>query len=256
MKTGLLFLTAFMLLFQGELLAQQGNSTSIEARADSLYDAFQEKEALKAYEKILEEHSDNYKALWRASFLYSRIGNRKSEKETQKEYYGKARQLANRALEVDSTDAESHFVMAVAMGRKALIASARDRVAASRDIKRHVDRALAYDSTHAGAWHVLGRWNFKVANLNFVERLAANALFGGIPGDATNEKAAKAIERAIKLNDNYVLYYHDLAMVYDEMGREKKAIEACQKALNLDNLTPDDARLKNECQNWLEDWKS
>lgn len=256
MKTGLLFLSAFIFLIQGELMAQQGNSSSLSARADSLYDAFEEKEALKAYEKILEEDSDNYRALWRASFLYSRIGNRKSEKETQKEYFGKAQELASRALKVDSTDAESHFAMAVAMGRKALIASARDRVAASRDIKRHVDRALAYDSTHAGAWHVLGRWHFKVANLNFVERLAANTLFGGIPGDATNEKAAKAIERAIELKDNYVLYYHDLAMVYDEMGKEKKAIEACQKAINLENLTPDDPRLKKECQNWLDDWKS
>lgn len=256
MKTGYIFLTVFIFLFQGELLAQQGNGGSLASEADSLYNAFEEKEALKAYEKILNRDPEDYRALWRASFLYSRIGNRKGEKETQKEYYSKAQQLAKRALEVDSTDAQSHFVMSVAMGRKALIASARDRVAASRDIKKHVDRALAFDSTHAGAWHVLGRWHFKVANLNFVERLAANTLFGGIPGDATNETAAKAIRRAIELNDNYVLYYHDLAMVYNEMGKQKEAMEACQNALGLENLTPDDMRLKNECRNWLEDWKS
>jgi len=256
MKTGFLFLTVIIFVFQGELLAQQGNGSSLASEADSLYDAFEEKEALNAYEKILNRDSDNYRALWRASFLYSRIGNRKGEKETQKEYYGKAQELARKALEVDSTDAQSHFVMSVAMGRKALIASARERVAASRDIKKHVDRALAYDSTHAGAWHVLGRWHFKVANLNFVERLAANALFGGIPGEATNETAAKAIRKAIELNDNYVLYFHDLAMVHDEMGKQKEAIEACRSALSLENLTPDDTRLKSECRNWLEDWKS
>lgn len=258
MRKGFLFVTLFLFAFQGELSAQQGNGsgTPLIEEADSLYDAFEEKEALNAYEKILNRDPDNYRALWRSSFLYSRIGNRKKEKETQKEYYGKAQELANKALQVDSTDAESHFVMSVAMGRKALIASARDRVAASRDIKKHVDRALAFDSTHAGAWHVLGRWHFKVANLNFVERLAANTLFGGIPGDATNETAAKAIQRAIELNDNYVLYYHDLAMVYNEMGKQQQAINACQSALNLDNLTPDDIRLKNECRNWIEDWKS
>ena len=256
MRPGLLFLTVFIFVFQGEMLAQQGNGTSLASEADSLYDAFEEKEALNAYERILNRDPENYRALWRASFLYSRIGNRKGRKETQKEYYGKAQQLAQKALEVDSTDAQSHFVMSVAMGREALIASARDRVAASRKIKKHVDRALAYDSTHAGAWHVLGRWHFKVANLNFVERLAANTLFGGIPGDATNETAAKAIRRAIELNDNYVLYYHDLSMVYDEMGKQEEAIKACRTALNLENLTPDDTRLKNECRNWLEDWQS
>lgn len=259
MRFGFLLLTVCLFVFPGELLAQQGNgngTTSLEEEADSLYDAFEEKEALNAYEKILNRDPENYRALWRTSFLYSRIGNRKKEKDTQKEFYAKAQDLAQKALQVDSTDAESHFVMSVAMGRKALIASARDRVAASRDIKKHVDRALAYDSTHAGAWHVLGRWHFKVANLNFVERLAANTLFGGIPGDASNETAAKAIRRAIELNDNYVLYYHDLAMVFDEMGKKKEAINACQSALNLENLTPDDIRLKNECRNWIEDWKS
>lgn len=258
MRSGLLLLAVCMFVFHGELLAQQsnGSGSSLAEEADSLYEAFEEKEALNAYEQILNRDPDNYRALWRASFLYSRIGNRKKEKETQKEYYAKAQELARKSLQVDSTDAESHFVMSVAMGRKALIASARDRVAASRDIKKHVDLALAYDSTHAGAWHVLGRWNFKVANLNFVERLAANTLFGGIPGNATNEKAAEAIRRAIELNDNYVLYYHDLAMVYDEMGKQNEAINACQSALNLDNLTPDDIRLKKECRDWMEDWKS
>ena len=237
-------------------MAQQENQVPPSTKADSLYEAYKETEALRAYENILEEQPENYKALWRASFLYSRIGNRKERTERQQEYYDKAISLAEQALKVDSTDVESNFVMSVAMGRKALIASARERVAASREIKKYVDRALAYDSTHAGAWHVLGRWHFKVANLNFVERLAAKTLFGGIPGDASNPKAVRAIERAIELKDQYVLYYHDLAMVFDEMGKKKEAIQACQMALKQENLTPDDPKLKNDCRNWIEDWTS
>lgn len=255
MKRSVLFLVAFVFVVQLELSAQQVNQDSLLVKADSLYDNFVEKEALEAYKLLLQQDSLNYEALWRSSFLYSRIGNRQQEKETQREYFNQAKSLVEKALEVDSTDAQSHYVMSVAMGRMALISGARDRVAASREIKRHVDRALAFDSTHAGAWHVLGRWHFKVANLSFVERLAANTLFGGIPGDASNNKAAEAIERAIELNDDYVLYYHDLAMVYDEMGNKQKAIQACQSALKKENLTPDDSGLKKECREWIEEWK-
>lgn len=221
--------------------------------ADSLYAEYQEKQSLELYEKILERKPDHYRALWRSSFLYSRIGNRLEEETEQENYFDRAIELAEKALAVDSSDSQSNFVMAVAMGRKALISGARDRVAASRAIKKYADRAIRYDSTNAGAWHVLGRWHFKVANLSWVERIAANTLFGGIPGDASNKKAAEYIRKAISLNDQYVLYYYDLARVYKELGKDKQAIETCQAAIDLSVLTPDDMEIKNQCHQLIED---
>lgn len=226
----------------------------LKQQADSLYKNFDEQRALELYERVLEKEPENFEALWKSSFLYSRIGNRFEDKGRQEEYFKKGINLAERALAEDSSNTQSNFVMAVAMGRKALISGARSRVAASRDIKKYVDRALKYDSTNAGAWHVLGLWNFKVANLGWLERAAANTLFGGIPGDASNEKAAEAIRKAIELNNQYILYYYDLAQVYRKMGREAQAIKTCQQGIELPLLTPDDAALKNQCQELIEDF--
>lgn len=248
-KSFLFVLGLFVIPF---LTIAQSSQSALEQKADSLYDRFEETQALDLYNEILETHPDNYKALWRASFLYSRIGNRQSDKDRQKSYFNKAIDLAQRALEVDSTDSQSNFVMAVAMGRKALISGAKERVAASRDIKRYAERAIKFDSTNAGAWHVLGRWNLKVANLSWIERVAANTLFGGIP-KASNKKAEQYIKKAIALNNKYILYHHDLARVYKEMGEDKKAISACQTALNIPNLTPDDPQLKKECRELIND---
>lgn len=234
------------------LLAQQ-KSDPLESRADSLYEAFEEKEALDRYLKIVERDPDHYKALWRASFLYSRVGNRLETEEKQKTYFNKAIDLAERALEIDSTHSQSNYVMSVAMGRKALISGARERVAASRAIKKYADRALEYNSGNAGAWHVLGRWHFKVANLSWIERMAANTLFGGIPGNASNKKAAEAIEKAISLNEDYILYYRDLAKVYEAMGEEGEAIANCRTATGKPLLTPDDKRLKRECRELIDE---
>lgn len=239
--------TVVLLLVPILMVAQQV-STEIEQRADSLYEVYEEKQALDLYNQILQEDPDHYKALWRASFLYSRIGNRFEDESTQKKYFNNGIDIAERALKVDSTDTQSNFVMAVAMGRKALVSGARERVAASRDIKKYAERAIQYDSTHGGSWHVLGRWNFKVANLSWLERAAANTLFGGIPGNATNKKAAKYIEKAIELDDQNVLYYYDLAKVYEELGKHEQAISTCQKTFDKPNLTPDDKKIKQDCR--------
>lgn len=232
------------------LFAQQ--LSELEQKADSLYDNYEEQQALKLYTKILEKEPRNYKALWRTSFLYSRIGNRFEDKDEQKEYFNKAIKVAEHALQVDSTDTQSNFVMSVAVGRKAIISGARERVAASRAIKKYADRAIRYDSTNAGAWHVLGRWNSKVANLSWIERAAANTLFGGIPGNASIQKAAKFIERAISLNDDYVLYYYDLARVYEEMDKDQQAVNTCKKALEIPDLTQDDKRIKKDCRELID----
>jgi tetratricopeptide (TPR) repeat protein len=247
-----LIFVAVCLIIPVLLLAQQERS-ELEQRADSLYEVYEEEQALELYNQILQDKPDDYQALWRTSFLYSRIGNRLEDKDDQKRYYNNGIDLAERALQVDSTDTQSNFVMAVAMGRKALISGARDRVSASRDIKKYADRAIQYDSTHAGSWHVLGRWNFKVANLSWLERTAANTLFGGIPGNASNQKAAEYIKKAIDLDDEYVLYYYDLAKVYEEMGKEQQAISACRSSLDITNLTPDDKRIKQDCRQLIKD---
>lgn len=243
--------TLYIILFGISTLPATAQDGNLLQRADSLFEHHHESEALRAYREVLERDPDHFTALWRVSILQSRIGKRQEETAAQREYFENAKAFAEKALAVDSTRAESNFVMAVAMGRMALISSARDRVAASREIKKYADRTLQIDSSHAGAWHLLGRWNFQIANLNFVERLAANTLFGGIPGEASNQKAAEYIERATRLDDRFILYQYDLARVYREMGRPAEAREACSEALEMPLRLPEDEQLKAQCRDLM-----
>lgn len=231
----------------------QDSLPDLEQKADSLYALNEDESALEYYEEILENNPDNFQALWRTSFLYSRIGDRFDDEENQEEYFNQAIKWAEKALEADSAHSQSNYVMSVAMGRKALISGARDRVAASREIKKYADRAIQYDSTNAGAWHVLGRWHLKVANLGWVEKAAANTLFGGLPGDASTDRAAKLFEKAISLNDERLLYRYDLARAYEELDQEEKAIAACEKVEEMPVMTPDDDQIKRDCRELSED---
>lgn len=249
----LLLIFFFFLLLQPFARAQSGNINALEARADSLFEQFDEKNALKAYKQILDKRPDYHEALWKTSFLYSRVGYRLEEEKDQESHYEKAKNLADRALRLDSTSTYSHFAMAVAMGRKAMTSGARDRLAAAKAIKKHADRAIELDSTNSGAWHVLGRWHFEVANLNFFERFAAKTLYGGIPGDATNKKAEEAVERAIKLDGRYILYYYDLAKIYRKRGKKEQAVQTCEEAMKLKSIGPDDKQYKKNCRKLIEE---
>lgn len=224
------------------VIAQQDSMIS-EAltRADKLYNEHLETQALQTYLGVLKSNSGNYEALWRTSYLYSRIGNRIDSKKQKIQYFNKAKEWAQKALNADSTDANSNFVISVAMGRMALISSAKARVAASRDIKHYAEQTLRYDSTYAGAWDVLGRWNYRVANLNFAEKLAAHLLFGGLPKGASNKKAIADFQKAIAYGKTDMMMYHyDLAEVYKETGKKQLAIETLNKLLKLTPVTPDD----------------
>lgn len=229
------------------------NVTRLLATADSLRDQYQEPAALNQYLTVLRIDSTNYKALWSASFLYSRIGNRFNNKNQQIDYFKKARQLALQALDVDSTDAQSNWVMSVALGRIALISGAKRRVSLAKDIKFYAEKALKYDSHHDGAWYVLGKWNFRVANLSFAERMAANLLFGGIPAGASNQKAIEDYQKAIQYGGDKLLYWLDLARAYHETGEKAKEKETLRKLLRLPVKSPDDPQYAAEAQKMLGD---
>lgn len=248
-----LFFIGVIILFICGITSAQENPTvsSLLQKADSLKKEFHEKQALEAYLRVLEKDSTNFDALWNASYYYSRVGNRFSDKEQKEDYFNKAKTLAKKALQLKPDNAHSNLVMSVAMGRIALIASARDRVAASNDIKHYVDKSISEDSSLAEAWYVLGRWNYKVDNLNFAERLAANILFGGLPKGASTKKAIDCYRKAISLKPDVIMYYYSLALAYHTARQDSLAVETINKLMALNNQSPDDPGYKNNAEKLL-----
>jgi regulator of microtubule dynamics protein 3 len=249
-------LVLILLVLSGMLTFAQTKEQQIAdlmASANKLRDSHTEGLALSKYDKVLEIDPNNYEALHNASLMYSRVGNRFGEADAAKKstYFRKAKDLAARAIKANGADAEGYFVMSVAMGRIALIAGSKERVAASTDIKKNAETALKYSPQHAGAWHILGRWNTKVANLSFAEKAAANMLFGGLPEGASNQNAVNCYLNALKYKPNYILYMYDLAYAYYNMSNTAKCKETLNALLKLKPVTEDDAGLQSEARDLL-----
>lgn len=210
--------------------------------------------ALSKFEKVLEIEGDNYEALWQASLLNSRVGNRLSSKEEMTNYFRKAKDQAQKAINVNSNDPEGYFVMGVALGRISLIAKTKEKVSNVRDIKKNAEEALKLNNRHAGAWHLLGRVHSGVANASSAERMAANALFGGLPKDCSNERAVECYKFALKYRPGYILYMFDMAETYYFNEQFTECEETLRKILTTKSTTEDDASLKKSAEEMLADF--
>ena len=221
-------------------------------QAKQLLDSYKDSEALQLYEQVLSMSPYNFEALCKASYLHSRIGERYKDETSKINHFLKAKQYAQQAYAQNPDDAESNYVMAMATACEAMVAGPRQRLIDINEVQSFVDAALARNNQHAGAWHIMGRWYFKMANLNLAEKIASKVLFDGVCGEATNEEAAKALENAVAYDPGNIQYYYDLASVYAEMKDSAACINTLQKAISLTYETKEELELSRRCKLMLQ----
>lgn len=194
------------------------------ATGDSIYAHFKPDEALVHYLAAVGPDSSNYEALWKAA--RTEIDLAEAEKdEARRDRLSKAGEsLARRAIKVNSQDAEAHFHLARALGRRALSVGVRDRVKFGTDVRAEALEALRLDPNHPGALHVMGVWNAEVMRLNGIQRFfAKNVLGGRVFGEASWDKAVSYMERSVAVDPDRIVHHLDLGKIYADLGDKAKA---------------------------------
>jgi tetratricopeptide (TPR) repeat protein len=217
-----------------------------EMRSEGLF-----RDALSRLSGLRSRHGDRVEILWRLSFTRVDIGKTVDPEGAAEQHYREALKLAEAALTVDASNAHAHLARAVAEGRLALGAGTQERVQRSRAVKTHADRAIEIDPNLPGAFHVRGRWNREVADLNLLERTVVRTVYGGLP-DASFEQAVRDFERAIEL-ENVRFHHLELAKTYLKMDRPDDARAQLQTVIDLPAQEPFAQRYKEEAQRLLEE---
>lgn len=224
-------------------------------KAHELQSQYKETEALSVYEQIIADDAVNFEALYNASLLHNKMGERFTDDTRKLEHFTTAKNYAQRAYNLDSEDVRSNYAMALSLSAMAMVSGPKQRLALTNQVKTYLDAALAADSNHAESWHLLGRWYFKMANLNFAEVAATKVIFGGVKGKASNLDAVNAMEKAIMHNPLNLRYYYDLATIYQEMKDKAACTATLERALslNLDLHTKDELELSRRCKIMLQE---
>ena len=115
------------------------------------------------------------------------------------------------------------------------------------DFYLKADAAIRLNPKSDYAWHVLGRWNYELANLNAALRFVAEAIYGKMP-DASNERAAECFEKAIALRPDRVIHHVELGRTYAALGRKPEALAMLKKGLSLTSREKDDGESKDRAR--------
>jgi tetratricopeptide (TPR) repeat protein len=220
-------------------------------KAASLQAKYKDSEALAEYQAALKLNAQHYESLWRASVLSVSIGTRYSDETRKKAYFDAAHQYADRALALQPEGGESNYAMALALFSEAGLISARDRLRLFKQLRSHVYLAAERRPDLPEAWQLLGRWYYRVAHYNVLEKTFSRIFLGGYPQGATSKKAMDALEKARQLDPGRIQYCYDLARMYKYQGRRRRAIALLQEAIKLPTYTSEDLTMNRLCQQLL-----
>ena len=212
-------------------------------QGDVFDEKFEPAEALDSYLSAEKLAPDNVVLLLRIARQYRHLMQDETKVETKKKLGGIARDYAERAVKAAPDEAEAHLSVAITHAKMVPILSTKEKMEASRMVKTAVDKAISLDPKKDQAWHILGCWHQRLADVGMVKRALAMVVYGGLPA-ATNEDSVKCLQKAIELNPDSLIHYIELGRTYAQMGKVEEARQFIEKGLAMPDKAKDDAEVK------------
>jgi tetratricopeptide (TPR) repeat protein len=253
MKTRPIFVAALFALalgWAGTAFAQTADEHL--KQGDEYYTQLNDPKALEEYLAAAQADPNNYEALWKASRSLTDNGDlvdvkEKGGEEKQKKLYKDAASYARKAIAIKPDDTWGHFCLAAALGKYALLLGKKDQISMAKEVKTEIEKAIELDNTNDLAYHALGRWHRRMAEIGGASRFFGGILFGSIPKGSFAE-SQKYMDKAIELKPDYVNHHLELGRTLFALEKYDTAAQEFQKCLDLPATTSKDPGLKKEAE--------
>lgn len=239
---------------------QPGDFNSLLARGDAFDACYQTQRALACYlaaEKLEAQPQSPSRATSSQAGLLGRIAKEYCDSMADTDAKGEKRACceralgyAQRAVAADPANSMAEVLVAICYGRLAKLVDNRTKIAYSKQVKQHAEKALALDPKNELGHYVLGAWNLELANLGTFQRTAAKWIYGGVPA-ASNEEAVAHLLQAIALNPKRPGSYVELGRAYAAQGKTAEARALIYKGLAMPNPGKSDPDLIPRAQTAL-----
>jgi len=222
------------------------------AQGDGFYAQFNDKQAQEQYLQALKLEPENYEALWKAARSYVDLGDLldptlKNLKEKQMATYQAGEDYARKAIKANANDSWGYFQLAAAMGKRLLLMGKKEQVKMSKEVKGYIDKAIALDPKNDLAYHALGRWHRRMAEIGGVKRLLGGLLYGGIP-KGSFEESAQYLKKAIELKPTYGNHHLELGRTFMALKKYSDAAKEFQACLDAPVITSKCQLYKKEAE--------
>jgi len=231
------------------------------ALGDSAHAALAPAQALAHFRAAYAIDTSNYEVLWKTARELVDIakqieGEDDSSRHRRDSLYMEARAFGEAAVRRNPGGADGHFMIGQALGRLSRTKGGKERVHFARIIYDEGMKAIELDSTHDGAYHLIGAWHAEVKRLSWIQRKAAALLFGGGFLAKGNWHDAQAyLEKAVALDPRKIFHRLELGEVYIDLGQYSKARAELRAVSTLPVTDVLDPEYKKEAAQLLEDIK-
>lgn len=179
-------------------------------------------ESLSKLDALLARAPKDPELLWRRGRSLVRLGERRSSKKGRLKEFEEGEASIKASLALKADDADAHFWLGVAMGRRGQTRGLVRSLFLVGPIRREMRETLRLDPKHGGAHHVLGEILMQLP---------------GLAGGSRKE-GIKELEEAVRLSPRYTVNYTTLAEAYSAAGEKRKAIDTLHALFEVKD--PDD----------------
>ena len=217
--------------------------TNLMAKGDGLIMKREAHAALDLFLQADKLFPSNAQVQCRIAEAYCDLMHTAASKSEQKALTTKALEYGRLAVAYDSNCAMSHVCIAVCYAKNFPFLDNHTKVNYSREIKAEAEKAIELDPKYDVSYHMLGRWNCEVANMNLILLGLVKIVYGGLP-KASNEAAIQNFKKAIELEPTRIINHLQLAHVYEITGQKKLMAEELKACTSFSPHDMDDADAK------------
>ena len=217
------------------------------ALGDSAYTQRRAAAALAHYRQAIAAEPGRFDAYWKASRTEVDLAETAPKGRAMDSLLASAQLHAEAAIRLNARSAEGQFALARAIGRRALSVGTMDRIRYSKVVRAAALAALAADSTHAGALHVLGMWNAEIMRVNGLARAFAKTFLGAqVFGLASWDEAQRLLEASVRVDPDRIVHRLDLAGIYADRGDKDRARTVYRWIAGAPIMEPNDDLYKRQ----------
>ncbi|MFQ6615395.1 MAG: tetratricopeptide repeat protein [Fidelibacterota bacterium] len=193
---------------------------------------------------------DNLEVLWRLARAHFDFSDNTDDEELIESHVRQGFEYAQRALGTDDASAKAHKWYGILIGRVGEIEGTEQKIKNSYKVAEHTLRAIELDPEDDGTYHVMGRWHFTLADLNWFERTIASLVYAA-PPEASFEEARDYFQKAIDKEPGDIRHYVWLGKTLIQLDDEEGARGALNRGLAIRPQSESDRLLQDEARDLL-----
>ncbi|NXA83901.1 RMD2 protein, partial [Thryothorus ludovicianus] len=193
--------------------------------------------------RLLLEKDDKYENcvefLWRLARAYGDLFEMTTDAEEKRKYVTDVKQNSSKFW---------NMLFAIMCGYMSQFESVQNKIRNGYLFKKHLDKAIELKPQDPLLYYLNGRWCYSVAQLSWIEKKVATALFGTPPTSTVEE----ALQNFLKVEEMHPGYskcnYVYLAKCYKDLGQRNNALKYCDSALSILSVTNEDKEAQKDLE--------